>query len=667
MSAFLFFLLIVAQLLVWTAAPVAEAALQGSQTVTTSAKITSLDGKWEFYWQQLLTPSELPQATPRFIDVPDDWNNHAYPQFGYATYRKVITIPPEQVDSNLAMLLESVGSSYTVWMNGTIMDRVGRVGSDHSSETPDMHLNIIYFTPKTEQVEIVMQVSNFSFRDAGILGTVKIGSARDITLHAFISYAILDLILIGAMLVVGIYYLMIMPSSQRNRQVIIFGILCLIFALRIFFLNSIISYTMFPELPWDWLIKLKILVRLLSVFVWALLLQSFYPKDIHPLLFRATIGFYVLCVLTVFILPTPVLSLHAIWQGITVLATLCIYGLYLGIVTIVRKREGAKIHLTAAIVLIGTFIHDSLLYTDKITGFPILSLATLLFLLAQALIISNRFSLILEENKRYSTELQLINAQLEQTVAERTEELHQKNVQLSSQIQQRSKLMANIAHDMGSPLTGVQSTLLILKDEELESEEKQGLVALILAKVSEAKHLIENLFQLAKLESKQFVVHWEQVSVEELLNDIHMRFEPELRMRGFALILEEVGDVDEPMVTVNRQQLQRVLQNLLDNAVKYGEAERKEIVLRSSIQQADGDADYDWEWLVEIVDFGKGIAEHELPMLFDRFYTRNPGETNSSGLGLAIVKEIVELHHGHCGVQSEVGKGSIFYFAIPVL
>jgi signal transduction histidine kinase len=262
-----------------------------------------------------------------------------------------------------------------------------------------------------------------------------------------------------------------------------------------------------------------------------------------------------------------------------------------------------------------------------------------------------------------------LNHQLEDTVTERTKELRQKNKKLSMQDEQRSRLMANIAHDMGSPILGVQSSLHILAVEELTKKDEKTLVELMLRKVNYVKHLIDDLFQLAKLESRQSNFQWEIVTVTDFETEIEERFrgllkETENRMNVVRSEGVEISGAPAK-VRVDRYQLFRVLQNLMDNALKFSRGQQTEIVFRSVVQVAGDGSQRRQEWLVEIVDDGIGIASDQLPRLFERFYTRNPGVPEGSGLGLAIVKETIELHGGTVGVRSELGEGSTFYFVLP--
>jgi signal transduction histidine kinase len=110
-----------------------------------------------------------------------------------------------------------------------------------------------------------------------------------------------------------------------------------------------------------------------------------------------------------------------------------------------------------------------------------------------------------------------------------------------------------------------------------------------------------------------------------------------------------------------------VLQNLIDNAVKYSPDPLTPITLTSVVRQSVIPESAHYEWRVEVVDQGIGIAAEYLPMIFERFYTRSNALQVGSGLGLAICKEIIERHGGVIGVQSAPDHGSAFFFTLPLV
>jgi signal transduction histidine kinase len=296
--------------------------------------------------------------------------------------------------------------------------------------------------------------------------------------------------------------------------------------------------------------------------------------------------------------------------------------------------------------------------------------ALLVMLLTQAIATSYRYTRFQQHNMQLAHDLQEVNRDLEEKVIARTNDLNASNAQLIALTNQRSQLMANIAHDMGSPLTGIQLSLHMLTEDSLNPQEKQDMFGVSITSINYVKQLVDDLFRLAKLESRQLEFDWEYTSVVALYTDVTDYFNQLMQTRGRTLVSTHSapdGCASDIKVRIDRRQLYRVLQNLIDNALKYSTDPQSAIVLRSTVCQSHVAATTCYEWRVEVIDYGVGIATENLPLIFERFYTRSSGLQTGSGLGLAICKEIIEYHGGVIGVQSVQEQGSTFFFVLPII
>jgi len=169
--------------------------------------------------------------------------------------------------------------------------------------------------------------------------------------------------------------------------------------------------------------------------------------------------------------------------------------------------------------------------------------------------------------------------------------------------------------------------------------------------------LIDDLFDLAQYDAGALELVRQPVAFGDLISDTLNRF-AQLAARKSVTLEGEVSDhLDQ--VTVDVQKIERVLANLLANAIRHTPAEGR---VRVQARKTG-------EWLlVEITDTGEGIAPADLPHVFDQFYRGEKSRshaTGGSGLGLAIAKRIVEAHGGEIGVESEPGQGARFWFTLP--
>lgn len=227
---------------------------------------------------------------------------------------------------------------------------------------------------------------------------------------------------------------------------------------------------------------------------------------------------------------------------------------------------------------------------------------------------------------------------------------------------QRRELVANISHDLRTPLASIEgyAETILHRQHLLTEAEQQSYLATILRNTQSLKRLVSELFELSKLEAQQTVPRPEPFALTELVQDVLLSLQPEAQARGLHLAADNAGTM--PLVCADVGLLERVLQNLLDNALRFTPPGGC-ITVRV---RPPGPAQP--RIRVEVQDTGRGIAPADLPFVFDRFYRSGQTRTGSEsglGLGLAIARRIVELHGGPLTVSSTEGEGTCFAFSLP--
>ena len=223
----------------------------------------------------------------------------------------------------------------------------------------------------------------------------------------------------------------------------------------------------------------------------------------------------------------------------------------------------------------------------------------------------------------------------------------------------RRDLVANVSHDLRTPLVSIHGYVetVLMKDETLSAAERTKYLRTVLESTEKLKRLVEELFELSKLEAKQSVPALETFSLAELVQDVVQKHQLLAEKRG--LVIRAVFEQGLPLVSADIALMERVFQNLLDNAIKYTAAPGSITITLSP--KGDGVG-------VTIADTGTGIAPEELPYIFDRYRrgARHEGEDPSgAGLGLAIVKKILEIHGVTISASSRVHEGTAFSFQLP--
>ncbi len=222
----------------------------------------------------------------------------------------------------------------------------------------------------------------------------------------------------------------------------------------------------------------------------------------------------------------------------------------------------------------------------------------------------------------------------------------------------RRELVANISHDLRTPLTSLRGFLetLALKGSNLEPAEQQKYLEGAIRQADRLNRLVADLFELARLESGTQELAIESLALAELAQDAVQQFRLQADERGVDLAVE-IPD-GPALIDGDMGLLARVLDNLLDNGLRHTpEGGRVTLGLRETAQ-----------WVrVEVADTGCGIAPEDLPHIFDRFFqhTERDPAGDHAGLGLAITKRIVELHGGTIDVESQVDHGSRFSVTLP--
>lgn len=224
----------------------------------------------------------------------------------------------------------------------------------------------------------------------------------------------------------------------------------------------------------------------------------------------------------------------------------------------------------------------------------------------------------------------------------------------------RRELVANVSHDLRTPLSSLKGYIetLELKNEQLSPEERRQYLSIAKRQSDKLGDQVEELFELARLESKEMKPELESFPIAELVQDVVQEFRLAAEQKKVRLEMRLPGDI--PLVSADIGLIQRVLQNLIQNAIKHTEEGGSvKVVLSADVQRV----------VVRVEDTGCGIPRDELVQIFDRFYQADAGSgmaKPTGGLGLAIVKRILELHGSAVEAASTVGEGTVFQFSLPV-
>jgi two-component system OmpR family sensor kinase/two-component system sensor histidine kinase BaeS len=225
----------------------------------------------------------------------------------------------------------------------------------------------------------------------------------------------------------------------------------------------------------------------------------------------------------------------------------------------------------------------------------------------------------------------------------------------------RRNLVADIAHELRTPLTVVQGNLQAILDDVYPLE--KGEIATVYDETLVLARLVSDLRDLSQAEAGQLHLNVQPVEVQPVLDSVNNAFAEYARQQDIHLHSTNADAI--PHVLADPDRLRQILNNLLGNALRHtpqGGSVRIEAE-KQGIAQNDGRVRF------SVVDMGSGIPSQDLPQVFARFWRAERSRSRKhggSGLGLAISRQLVEAQGGEIGVESEVGRGSVFWFTLPV-
>jgi signal transduction histidine kinase len=273
-------------------------------------------------------------------------------------------------------------------------------------------------------------------------------------------------------------------------------------------------------------------------------------------------------------------------------------------------------------------------------------------------ILANQIAIAIENAGLYE-EIKGFNTRLRIEVEEQTRELRDKNLELKKMDRMKDDFVSNVSHELRTPLTSISGYARLMSLEKIgpvNESQKQSL-GIILEEADRLTRLINNILDLAKLESGKLRFTVDLIDINKIAESVVQKLEQQAAEKGIKLT---IAKTIMPEFKASRDLITQVFMNLLNNALKFTpNGGTVHIDIRRKLATVE----------VSVKDSGQGIAPDQIPKLFSKFFqvdssmTRQHGGT---GLGLVIVKHIIDAHRGEIKVHSDPGKGSEFIFSLPL-
>ncbi|PCL92993.1 ATP-binding protein [Paenibacillus lautus] len=600
----------------------------------------ALNGKWAFYWNQLLDPDDLKQgsfpAVSAYVDMPEYWTNYSLngrklPADGYATYR--LTISGLDSEEPIALKLRNIYSSYALWVNDTLAASAGKPESTHEASIPKYGPSVVVpVKPDSDgRLTLLVQVANFTYPKGGINNAFELGDAKQLQQEKSVEL-VRDSLVIGSLLVIAVYHVILYVLRRNDVTPLYFGLFCMCMAVRTMLVGSRFILEIFPAFSWVWFAK----VSYLTIYVGELFLISYiyhlFPQFLSRKVWRLTQFFTISLTLLVLITDIRVYDYSLIPFQIYSIG-LVLYAVYASIRVARQRQEGAVLLILGFTLIFLTAVNDTLNRNGVFTTPALLQYGVLGFVFLQALLLSMKFSRAFSQVERLSERLLTLD-------------------------KLKDEFLAKTSHELRTPLHGIIGLADALIDGSSGKLPSPVIDLLRLMKVSGQRlaHLVNDILDFSKLKHQEIGL---------VLVTVNLRLAVELTLQVLNPLAEKKGLrlshqlPDDMYVMADENRLQQILHNLIGNAIAYTETGTVTVTAKRLQGQVS----------VQITDSGIGIAEADLDRIFESFEQINPldrSQQGGTGIGLSITKKLVELHGGRIGVTSGVGEGSTFSFTLPM-
>ena len=323
---------------------------------------------------------------------------------------------------------------------------------------------------------------------------------------------------------------------------------------------------------------------------------------------------------------------------------------------LVKLKNGGYVYIFSMLATVDSttvLIRGQLIY---------ITIIVIILAIIISLFLSNKISQPILEITEKSQELAKGNYDVEfpkngiVEIDELAETLNYLESEVSKTDQYRRDLLANVSHDLKTPLTMIKAYAEMIKDISYKDKEKMDEhLGIIISETDRLNTLVGDILDLSKLQANADTLSLENYDLREEINTLVAKYEIIKETEDYKIKVEAPKKI---MVKADRNKINQVLYNLVNNALNYT-GDDKKVVIKVTEEKK--------KYLIEIIDSGKGIDPELIDIIWDRYYKQEKNHKRNivgTGLGLSIVKNILVCHKFDYGVKTSKGKGSTFYFKI---
>ncbi|MDQ0901998.1 ATP-binding protein [Paenibacillus sp. V4I7] len=594
-----------------------------------------LNGRWSMYWNQLLTETKVTSekgVKPIFAQVPGEWKSYGLSGRGYATYR--LTILTQGDSGTLALQIPAIAPAYRILVDGRVIAETGVVSSERTAVQAAYLPQTVSFDPPGKAFDLILQVANEIYPHGGIWYSLSLGTEQTM-LALKERTGIVDMAVFGGCALLGLYQLALFANRRSERSALYFGICCLLGAIRIGAVGGMYIVQLYPNTDIRLLILLEYVTYYGGVTFALLFVRELYPKEFHPVVIKLLAGVGCAFIGTVILLPAEWYTRFNDLYKYVSLVSLA-YILFGFAWAAWRKREGAWLQLLGWLLFGVAALHD-ILYSNGWIIWDDLQLVPYGFILLV-------FIQAMELARRFTNAYRIISRMSEQLIATN---------------RMKDEFLANTSHELKTPLHGIMNLSLALMEEKAGSlnRHQQEQLEVVVSVARRMSNLINDILDLSLLKNSGIQLQCRAVDVRTVVSAQQEVFRHYIGDKPVTLNLNWQETL--PYAHADESRLLQIVYNLIGNAIKF--TPEGEVTVSA---WAEGGNLH-----LAVADTGMGIEADMLETIFlsfEKVGTSVAREFGGTGLGLGIARRLVELHGGQISVKSEVGKGSVFTFTLPV-
>ncbi|MBF0225535.1 MAG: response regulator, partial [Desulfobacterales bacterium] len=616
-----------------------------------------LKGKWEFYWEKFLITDELyGKVEPDgYIKVPSEWNKFKFNNgenvqgTGYASYRLKILLP-DKIES-YGINFDLVASSYTAYLafpNGkiTIIEKVGKIGKTEEDSSPNYGSKLAFFKGSGE-VNLIFEISNFSRARGGLLRIHTIGYEKQIIKNQNNTIAT-DFFIIGCMIIIGLYNFVLFLLRPQEKTPLLFALYCfgitILSCLRKGYHGqetmTHFTYTFFGK---AWYLSLYLDLSLFIAFI-ASAFPNHFKSNVKNYIHTIVISFCLFVILT----PSYIYNFSMLPFEIFVLFPVFYIAAKVAWIGLKDKDISAVISFAGIFVLFSTGINDilfsqNIIYTKYMMHFGLVG-----FMMAQAIVIARNNAIARTTAEVYGDK-----------VRKQADELESQAKELKKLDKLKDDFLANTSHELRTPLNGIigiAESLISGAGGNISDKAKMNL-KMIASSARRLTSLVNDVLDFSKMRQEKLKFNFKAINLKQIVDLVVDLSLPIAEAK--SLYIENKISEDIPYIRGDEDRFQQILYNLIGNAVKF--TEKGSIIIDA--EKINGSIK------LKIMDTGIGIPNNKIDSVFKPFEQADGSisrKYGGTGLGLSITKNLIEDSGGKIWFTSELGKGTTFYFTVPL-